>query len=218
VLVLIFEAIVVQLGIRSYAPETLEAALGTLPFGVPVGTVYYVPVFMALVISFCKYWDFLIFDRALVPVKRKSWARSLAISFLAVFLFEFMVEPMVVNARLPAWSYIYRDISILITGGWIVAVWIAINLVDRFFAPLGLLQKFIGYLAVVFVIILPVESWLILHGYRVYGATATAAFSGLTLPLTRIPVEVAFGIPFFFALVLSFVKYWEIVLENREIP
>lgn len=216
IVVVILESVVVKLGIRSYSPETMEVAIGYFASGAPVGVLYYAPVFLALVIGFYKYWNFMIFNKAIVPVKKRKWLRRLFISFLGVFLFEVMIEPMVVNANLPGWSYIYRDVSFLLTGGWIVMVWLAINLVDRFFIHLDLFKKFIGYLIAIFIISLPVEAWLIINGFRVYGPSATAAFSGFVVPIVGIPVEVAFAIPFYFALIIPFVKYWEIILDNRK--
>jgi len=214
-LVVILESILVNLGIRSYSPEAQEVVIGYFFFGTPVAALYYVPVFMSLVIGFYKYWSFKISDRPIVPVIKTRWLRGLLISFIGVFLFEVMIEPMVVNANLPKWSYIYRDVSFLLTGGWIIITWLSIILIDRLCIHLDLFQKFIGYLAVIFILALPCEAWLINHGYRVYGPSTSAAFSGFTVPLFHIPVEVAFGIPFYFALIISFIKYWEIILDNR---
>lgn len=213
VFVVILETIVIKLGIRSYAPETKEIIIGYFPFGAPIGVLYYVPVFLSLVIGFYKYWTFAIFNAPILPIKNTKWLRSLLISFIAVFLFEVMVDPMVKN-NMPKWSYIYRDISFLLTGGWIILVWFSINFIDKFFIHLDLYRKFMGYLTIIFIFCLPTECWMITNGYRVYGPSAKAGFSGLLIPFTNIPVEVAFGIPFFFALIIAFIKYWEIILDN----
>lgn len=216
VIVPILEWVVVRLGIRSYSPEVLESG-GRLWWGVPLGVLYYVTVFMALVISFYRYMSFSLLDSPVVPIKNHKWFRSLLISFLGIFLFELMVEPMVVNANLPRWSYVYRDISVLLTGGWIVIVWLATNIVDKLWIHINLLGKFLRYLFVIFLVALPIESWLIVNGYRIYGASTVSAFSGFVVPIAQVPVEIAFAIPFYFALVVSFIKYWEIILDNERI-
>ena len=215
ILVIILESVVINLGIRSYSPEVKEVTLGYFAFGTPVGVLYYVPVFMALVIGFYKYWNFMIFDKPIVPLRKRKWFRSLLISVIGVFLFELMIEPMVINAKMPSWSYIYRDVSFLMTGGWVIIAWLAINLVDKFSIHLDLFRKFISYLVVIFLVTLPIESLLIINGFRIYGPSTTAAFSGFKIPIFHIPVEVAFGIPFYFALIISFIKYWEIILEEK---
>ncbi|MDO9399344.1 MAG: hypothetical protein Q7T79_01485 [bacterium] len=210
VLGLFAEALVVNLGIRSYAPETLEAISGNfIPFlNIPWEGVYYIPVFLALVLSFYKYWSLLI-DKVLIPpIKNNKLGRNLMISILGVFLFELMIEPMVVNAGLPSWSYIYKDISFIITGGWILIIWLSISIVDKIFIYCNFKDKTILYVLFATIVTLPIEAWLIVNKFRLYGPSATENFSGYFIPLTTVPIEIAFAIPFYLVLIISFIKYW----------
>jgi hypothetical protein len=214
-LVFIFEAIVIGLGIRHYAPEVGEVLSGYHLFNVPVEGLYYIPVFMALVISFYKYWSLVLDDELVAPVKRRRWLGSFIVSVLGVFLFELMIEPMVINANLPGWSYIYRDVSLIMTGMWVVLIWLAVYVVDRLFIQLDLIKRFGLYLGLVGLVVLPIEAWFINHGYRLYGPSATANFSGFQTIISQIPVEVAFAVPLYLALVIAFIRYWEINLGSR---
>jgi len=163
---------------------------------------------MALILSFFKYWSLLIDKILIPPIKNAKLGRNLMISVLVVFLFELMVEPMVVNSGLPSWSYVYRDISFIMTGGWILIIWLSISLVDKFFIHYDLKEKTILYVLFATIITLPIESWLIINKYRLYGPSAIENFSGYQIPLTSIPVEIAFAIPFYLVLIISFIKYW----------
>lgn len=213
--VLLAEAAVVNLGIRSYAPEVRAVLLGYFIFNVPVEVFYYVPVFMALVISFYKYWSLVVDDVLIIPAKRRKWLGSLALAVAGVFLFELMIEPMVVNANLPQWSYVYHDISFLMTGLWVLVIWLATYLVDRWLIHFDLVKRFLCYLGLIGLIILPIEAWFINQGYRLYGPSATANFTGFTTIITNVPVEVAFAIPLYLALVITFIRYWEIGLGGQ---
>ena len=52
------EATVLYLGIRKYPAEIVQTLSGHTILGiVPVEALYYIPVFMALVISFSRYWE-----------------------------------------------------------------------------------------------------------------------------------------------------------------
>ncbi len=215
VLVFIFEAIVIGLGIRSYAPEVEAVLLGSRIVNVPVEGFYYIPVFMALVISFYKYWSLVLDDALVAPAKRKKWLVSLGLSIVGVFLFELMIEPMVINANLPGWSYIYRDVSVLMTGLWVALIWLSIYVVDRLLIHLSLWARFLIYLGVIGLLVLPIEAWFINNGFRQYGPSATANFTGFQTVITNIPVEVAFAIPLYLALVIAFVRYWEINLGGQ---
>ncbi len=72
-----------------------------------------------------------------------------------------------------------------------------------------------AYLAVVGVIVLPIEAWFINNGFRLYGPSAVANFSGFNTAITNVPVEVAFAIPLYLALVIAFTKYWELGLGGQ---
>ncbi len=215
VLVCILEAIVVNIGIRGYAPEVLQATSGIKVLNVPIEVLYYTPVFTGLVLAFYKYWTFVIDDLPLIPVKKRNWLRAVLLAFTGVFLFEVMIEPLAQNLNLPNWSYIFHDISILMTGLWVLIIGLAAIVVNQFFIHLSTALRFVTALAITSVVALPVESLFILNGYRVYGASAVHNFSGFTTPITNLPVEIAFAIPFYMALIIAFIRYWEIILDNR---
>ena len=217
-LVILFEWLVIGLGIRSYSPEVLDV-IGSayLPgLGVPADGLYYVPVFMSLVIAFYKYWMASLGLDPAAPPGRVSWLRRLVITFIGVFLFEVMIEPMVMNERLPQWTYIYRNISLLITGMWVVIIWLSTWLVDRLASTLGLAHRFAAYLILITIIAVPIEGWLIANEFRVYGPTATANFVGIRSIVFDLPVEVIFAIPMYMALVICFVRYWEGITTGFE--
>lgn len=215
VLVLAAENVVVSLEIRHYAPE-VEAILSGYKIGVvPVEALYYVPVFTGLVVAFAGYWGHYVDDTALVPVVRTRWLRALGLTVLAVVLFEVMVEPIVENRHFPEWSYFYRDLNFLLTGAWVVMIAAAALLVQRFLVSRPLPVRFVAVLLLILALALPFESWLIREGYRVYGQSATANFCGLNTWLTGVPIEIVFAIPMYMALVIAFIRYWEIVGDNN---
>jgi len=211
----VLEAVVVNLGIRGYSPEVRATVAGAWVLGVPLEILYYVPVFMALVVGFLKYWSFALEGRALVPMRRLPWLRTLAISLLSVFCFELMIEPMVHNVGFPAWSYVYRDLTLVLTLLWVVDVWLAQNLAEALFARRGLAARFAATVAAAGVIALPVETWLIQSGHRVYGPSAVGNLSGFHLPGTAVPLEVAFAIPLYLSLVIGLARYLELTAANR---
>jgi hypothetical protein len=217
VLVAVLERTVVALGIRSYAPEVQEVLRDSyLPvLGVSVHQLYYVPVFLSLVIGFYKYWVPSL-DGAVTPTRvgASHWLVRLGLAFLAVFFFELMVEPMVENVGFPAWSYVYRDITLVLTALWVLIIWLATVVVDLVGRRLTRGQRFAGYLLVAGAIALPLEAWLMATGHRVYGPSAVANFTGLTT-VFGVPLEVAMGTPLYLALVIAFIRYWTSLLESR---
>jgi hypothetical protein len=215
VIVVALEATVVGLGIRSYAPEVLRSTSGILFLGMPIEVLYYAPVFMALVITFYKYWAFVIDDVSMIPVKKRKWLRAIALGFIAVFMFEIMVEPLVENAKLPSWSYVYNDVSLILTGLWVLLIAVGAVVVERYLVHLPIPLRFIVAVMMIGAVALPIESWLIVNGYRVYGPSSVARFSGFTTPISGVASEVAFAIPCYLALIIAFIRFWEITLDNQ---
>lgn len=216
--VLIFESIVLKLGIRSYAPETLKVINNLyIPIlSVPVKALYYIPTFIALVVGFYKYWIFSVEKEPLIPIKKGKWLRNLLISIVAVVFFELMIDPMVVNANLPSWSYFYRDVSFIMTGTWIFFIWIAVSLVDKLFIQLDTGKKFSLYVFFTSAIMIPLEAFFIQNGYRIYGPSSVANFSGINTLILNLPIEIVFAIPLYLALIIAFIRYWEIILDNNK--
>jgi len=203
----IAETAVLKLGLRTYAPETEVVLSGYNIFGTPVEALYYIPVFTALIIGFYKYWAFYFDNKAFVPRKKIRWWTALFISLITVLLFELMVESTIIN-HMPKWSYIYNDISFIMTGIWIILIWISIKGTDYFFRAKSRLFKFLMYVGVSGTISFLIESWYVANGYREYSPSAVKAFSGLKTYFTDLPIEILFAMPMYMALMIAFIKYW----------
>lgn len=213
--VFLAEVLVVNLGIRGYAPEVLERVTWYI-MNVPVQAIYYIPVFITLIITFYKYWSFVISEKLVVPQKSFGWVSGLLFTLLGVIMFELVVEPMVINRMFPEWSYIYYDISILMSGVWVLTILFVTRIVDRFLAHWNLRNRFFAYLSIAAIITVPIEAWLIEGGYRVYVASAVKNFVGFNIGGTNVPIEIAFAVPLYLCLVICFVRYWEIITSDKK--
>jgi hypothetical protein len=204
------EALVKALGIRSYSPETIAAAgPATIPIlDVPAAGLYYVPVVMTLVWSFYKHW-LPLYEPGSVTPTRLPFLNRLVLTAVAVFLFEIVVEPMATNQNFPAWSYVFHDITILMTGLWILIVVGVTLVVDRLLPTIDFRLRFAAYLVFITAIATPIEGWFLANGYRVYGPSATADFIGARTLIGDIPIEVMAAIPMYLSLVIAFVRYWD---------
>ncbi len=214
-LIVPLEILVVNLGIRSYAPEVLETVDGISIGRVPIEILYYIPVFTGLIVCFYKYWSFTIDNDPLVPLKKRKWGRSVILAFLGIFLFEVMIEPMVKNQKFPQWSYIFHDISIILIGLWILIIGLAAAVVTKLFMNYPTIYRFLSAIGIATTVALPLEAWLILNGYRVYSPSTVKLYTGFVTPLANIPVEVVFAIPCYMALIIAFIRYWETIMDNQ---
>ncbi len=204
------DGLVKALGIRTYSPEVIAAAgPATIPIlDVPVAGLYYVPVVMTLVWAFYKHW-LPIFEPGTTEPRRLPFLNRLLLTIIAVFLFEIVVEPMATNQNFPSWSYVFHDITVLMTGLWVVIVVAVTFAVDSLMRTTDFRLRFATSLIVITAIATPIEGWFLANGYRVYGPSATADFIGLRTIIGNIPIEVMAAIPMYLSLVIAFVRYWD---------
>jgi hypothetical protein len=209
-LTVVSDGLVKALGIRAYSPETLAAAgPATIPIlDVPVAGLYYVPVVMTLVWAFYKHW-LPIFEPTTAQPTRLPILNRLVLTAVAVFLFEIVVEPMATNQNFPSWSYVFHDITVLMTGLWVVIVFGVTLAVDALLRAWNFRLRFAVALIVITAIAVPIEGWFLANGYRVYGPSATADFIGLRTIVGDIPIEVMAAIPMYLSLVITFVRFWD---------
>ncbi len=214
---LIGEHIVLSLGIRTYSPEVQEALSGiTILFTqVPIETLYYMPVFMTMVLSFAKYFEIVFKKIPLVPQKKIVNWRSILIAFIGVFLFEVMNEPAIRNIGWPPWSYVFYDVNILRVALWVLILAVGARIIHRAFISFSTTFQFIASLIILTLITIPIEGYLVSTGMRQYGPSLQAGFSGYHIPGTQLPVEIIFAIPLYLALVIAFVRYWVSVWDNN---
>ncbi len=145
----------------------------------------------------------------------KNIFRKLIILFIGVLLFEIMSEPMWLNLGFHKWAYLYRDITWIITLGWVVIFMIAFMLVDYSFSHMKEIKRFWLYLFVVEAIVLPVETLLLQTGIREYASVLTSTMTGKVIPLTVVPIEAVYAIPLFASLIICFYKYINHLFEVK---
>lgn len=209
------ETLVLKLGLRTYNPETIESMSGYTILGTPIEALYYIPVFTALIIGFYKYWSFYLDNKPILPQKKIKWTKAFLITLVTVLTFEYMVEPTAIN-HMPKWSYIYKDISFIMTGIWVIIIWASIKGTDYFFRHWTRLQRFVMYIVVSGTISFLLESWYIANGYREYSPSAVKAFAGINTYFTNLPIEIIFAMPMYMALMIASIKYWEIIINQKK--
>jgi len=213
---LIGEALVLALGIRTYAPEVQEVISGFTPLlNLPLESFFYIPLFMALVLSFVKYWELIINKIPLAPYYNLVHWKSVLIAFIGVFLYEVMNEPAVGNVGWPEWSYLYHDVNAIRIVLWVILLGIGGHLIQKFFYRHTPFVQFGIALLLLTLFIIPVENFLLVNGLRQYGETLQAGFYGMLIPGTQLPGEILVAIPLYLTLMIAFIRYWTAVWDGE---
>ena len=146
----------------------------------------------------------------------KNITRKFILLFLGVLLFEIISEPMWLNIGFDSWAYIYRDITWVLTLGWVNAFMLAILAVDYFFRETTEKKKFFLYLLFIAALVIPAEAMMISMGLRGYADFLLETMrSGLVIPVIYLPVEAIYAVPIFCSLILSFYKYVNYLFDKK---
>lgn len=217
ILSILSENLMVWGGVRAYAPEIWQTSVGRLGL-IPIESLYYAPVFSALVLSFYLAWT-----RTGKADLRKAFALNglgLTVIILAVgiTMYELLIEPVVTAPGFPAWSYFYQDISWLRIGLWIGMLFAGMMIGNAFLkADKKLDQKHIFWAYVLggSVVFYLIEMVLLASRSRIYTESVTSNFTGLKVPLLGSPIEIMIAVVIYNVLIVSFLKYWHSVLRLK---
>jgi|TARA_B100001971_G_C18267064_1_gene594128 hypothetical protein len=145
----------------------------------------------------------------------KNVNRKFLILFLGVLLFEIISEPMWLNMGFSSWAYLFRDLTWVLTLGWVNTFMIAILAVDNFFKDTSEKKRFFLYLLFIGALIVPAEGLMLFLGVRGYAPFLLETMSGLVVPLLKVPVESIFAVPIFSSLILAFYKYLNYLFDTK---
>lgn len=134
--------------------------------------------------------------------------KKFIITFLGVLLFEYFTQALWINKNLASWSYLYLDVSWIITLGWTSIILVSIAMIDTIFSKYSEKARFIFYVISTGIIGVVAEFVVLELGIREYAPTVVSILSGAKL-IGVVPVEALYYIPVFMALVITFSKYWE---------
>ena len=144
--------------------------------------------------------------------KRYDLLKRMGVTFIAVLLFEFLIDPVVENRGFSGWTYFLHDITFVVTLAWVMLISFSIDAVEIVFSKSSNFMRFLLTLCLLDLLVLICEIFLVSFGLRTYGPSAAANPLGLYIPYTAVPFGVAIVIPAMLALVLGFIKYWEKLL------
>ena len=120
------------------------------------------------------------------------------------------------NTGFDSWAYIYRDITWVLTLGWVNTFMAAILAVDYFYRDKSEKKKFFLYLLFISALVIPAEAFMISLGVRGYAEFLLETMrSGVVIPILYLPIESIFAVPIFSSLILSFYKYINYLFDKK---
>jgi hypothetical protein len=143
--------------------------------------------------------------------------RRYFIIIIGVLIFEIFTNSLWHNNNLGSITYIYRDVSWIITLGWAIILLFSIEITDYLYKAKKEHIRFFIYL--IFSVILGVFGETLVHilGIRSYSPEAILILSGINIPFTPVPIEAIYYMTTFMALIIGFAKYFELCFDKETI-
>lgn len=135
----------------------------------------------------------------------KTPLKDLLILGLGVLLFESFTAPMWNSFHLGSLTYVYNDMSLVLTLGWVAIFQLSILLVNSVFPKKSTIIQFLLYLVPITILTVVAENLLVLLGIRSY---APEVLETSVAKLGVVPLEILYYAPTFAILVLSFYFAW----------
>ncbi len=157
-----------------------------------------------------------VFWATLYQKKYKHLVRKFIILFAGVFLFEVISNPMWVNSGFHRWSYLFHDVSWVLTLSLVDLFMLSFVLVDYSFKHIPLKRRFWLYILVVETFLITLESSLLASGIQMYADDLTKTMTGLKIPFTIVPIEAIYAIPLLAILIITFYKYINFMFEEKK--
>lgn len=165
-------------------------------------------------------WEFelgvVLLSLLILVVLRKSndkIYRRFGLTFLAVLLFEYFTHPLWINTNLQPWAYLYLDVSWVITLCWTNLIVASMAIVEYTLPKIRKSKQFLSLMGLLVVGGLYLE-WLFLRlGIRQYPEVIKEYLANTYRIFNVVPVVEIFYLPTFLALIVGFVKYWELSFD-----
>ncbi|MBT4857929.1 hypothetical protein HOK76_06060 [archaeon] len=156
----------------------------------------------------------LVFLLILFKLNSKVFQRF-GLAFVAVLLFEYFTQALWLNLNLEPWSYLYLDVSWILTIGWATIIVVSLELIELYFPNYSEKVRYFLSIFIIGIVGFFAEWAVIALGIRDYPLAVKQGLSGILLGYGKVPIEALYYIPVFMALMVAFVRYWEMLLSQK---
>ena len=144
----------------------------------------------------------------------KKVLRNFIIVFIGIILLQYFTQALWLTVGLAKWSYLYQGVNWIITIGRATMVIVSMTVIDLIFPRFSERARFGLYFIPILISGLIAETFSSARGTIQYHPQLLEAFSGIKI-LGSVPIEAIYYIPVFMLLVVSFARYWQIILDSN---
>jgi len=133
--------------------------------------------------------------------------KKMLIMIIVIFIIEILTMPFWSNSKLDSWTYIYKDVSWILTVLWTDISFISIILVDRIWGRRHEKERFWSYFLIIGAFRFILEWVLTLAKIRTYNTSLTEIFNGTVIPVLELPFSLVIVSIIIGIFTITFYKY-----------
>ena len=139
---------------------------------------------------------------------KNSW-KVFLIAAIGVLLFEYFTQALWFNQNLESWSYLYLDVSWIMTLLWTNVILFSIFIIESLKPKVSEVNKFFMNIGVITVFVLIIEWSLIRLNIRGYPQVIVELYESLPRLFGIVPLKELIYVFAFMSLVVAFTRYWQ---------
>ena len=139
---------------------------------------------------------------------KNSW-KIFLITAIGVLLFEYFTQALWFNQNLESWSYLYLDVSWIMTLLWTNVILFSIFIIESLKPKVSEVKKFFMSIGVITVFVLIIEWSLIRLSIRGYPQVIVELYESLPRLFGIVPLKELIYVFAFMSLVVAFTRYWQ---------
>ena len=139
---------------------------------------------------------------------KNSW-KVFLITAVGVLLFEYFTQALWFNQNLESWSYLYLDVSWIMTLLWTNVILFSIFIIESLKPKATEVKKFFMSIGVITFFVLIIEWSLIRLNIRGYPQIIVELYESLPRLFGIVPLKELIYVFAFMSLVVAFTRYWQ---------
>ncbi len=147
----------------------------------------------------------------------EKYFKRFSLAFAGVLIFEYFTHPLWINKNLQWWSFLYLDVNWIVTLCWVDLILICLYSTEYLLEKLPERKRFLPLMGLIIIAGLYLE-WLFLRlNIRGYPVEVQTYLGETYRILNVVPVIEIIYIPIFMALIIGFIRYWEVITSKKEV-
>jgi len=176
----------------------------------PLESIIYFPTFIFVVFSFYKYWELAMFDKKLFKKYKINFSKDILLAIISIFSIWYIIHPLLITSNY---------INYFLISTFFVLILMITNILINIVNDVPLFIRFISGSFIFTSMWIFLLSFFVKYNLIEFSTSIKNTYTNntFTIPYTNITDVECIAVLLFSYLLISMVKYFKIVTDNKKI-